>query len=392
MLFADRLTLDKPRRTSDGFLVVRAKSARSGVYQYDGAEVDPKNEHGLRDAGMVNVLRDPTTVFDKRAVHSFIGKPITVDHPSEAVTADNWKDHAGGTIMGAMRDGDYLAFDLLFTDKTAIGAMDAGKRELSAGYAADLEFGDFEASDGTKCPVRQASIRGNHVALVDRGRAGPDCSITDAARCGSLPADVFDLLTDGQTYSDGSEPNKTAPARRETSNSGGSHVATKTITFDGLPLEVTDAAEAAITKLQNQLKDANDGRTADKTAHDKALAAKDAEIDDLKTKVVDQAKIDQLADAKASVVADAKKIAGDKLGDTAGKSVADVRRMAVAAKLGDAAVADKSEDYIEARFDTLKDAKSDGIDPVRDVLSSGVRSQVNDSGASVRNLARAAQY
>jgi hypothetical protein len=83
MLFADRLTLDKPRRTSDGFLVVRAKSARSGVYQYDGAEVDPKNEHGLRDAGAgQRAARSGETVFDKKAVHSFIGKPITVDHPS----------------------------------------------------------------------------------------------------------------------------------------------------------------------------------------------------------------------------------------------------------------------------------------------------------------------
>jgi len=91
-------------------------------------------------------------------------------------------------------------------------------------------------------------------------------------------------------------------------------------------------------------------------------------------------------------VADAKKIAGDKLGDTAGKSVADVRRMAVAARLGDAAIADKSDDYIEARFDTLKDAKAEGYVDGRVVNINPAQQVANDSGASVRDRARAAQY
>jgi hypothetical protein len=392
MLFTDRLTIDAPHRTTDGYLVTRAKAARTGIYQYAGREVDPNNEHGLRDQALVNVLRDDKTVFDKIAVHSFIGKPITNDHPSVAVNADNWRDHARGVVMGALKDGEHLSFDLLLTDATAISDVEGGKRELSNGYVADLEFGDFTAADGTVCQARQAKIKGNHVAIVDRGRAGSECRIADAAPCTSLPADVFELLTDERTYNRENRDGINEPARRETSNSGGSHVATKTITFDGLPLEVTDAAEAAITKLQTQLKDERDGRSADKTAHDKALATKDAEIDDLKTKVVDQAKIDALADAKAAVVADAKTIAGDKLGDTAGKSVAEVRRMACVAALGDADLKDKSDEYVEARFDTLKDSKPSERDPVRDALSTGVRSQINDNGASVRDLARASQF
>ena len=149
MHFTDALTLDAPRRTRDGYMAVRARVARTGVYQYLGSEIDPQNAHGLRDAGLVNVLRDESTVFEKAAVQSFIGKPVTDNHPSEAVTASNWRDHARGTIMGAMRDGDYLAFDLLLTDANAISKVDAGKRELSNGYAADLEFGKFKAQDGT---------------------------------------------------------------------------------------------------------------------------------------------------------------------------------------------------------------------------------------------------
>ncbi|WP_059149915.1 DUF2213 domain-containing protein [Novosphingobium barchaimii] len=177
-------------------MAVRARAARIGVYQYGGSEVDPDNKHGLRDTALVNVLRDDRTVFDEKAVRSFIGKPVTDDHPAAPVTTANWRDHARGTVMGAMRDGDYLAFDLLLTDASAIAKVDAGKRELSNGYSADLEFGDFTAADGTKCQARQTSIAGNHVALVDRGRAGSECAIKDGfAVCDALPSNILDSLT-----------------------------------------------------------------------------------------------------------------------------------------------------------------------------------------------------
>ncbi|OGT55489.1 MAG: hypothetical protein A3E01_09280 [Gammaproteobacteria bacterium RIFCSPHIGHO2_12_FULL_63_22] len=367
MYFADRLTLDAPRRTKDGFLAVRAKAARLGVYDYAGSEVDPENKHGLRDQATVKVLRDENTVFDERAVKSFIGKPITDNHPSQAVTADNWRQHARGTVMGAMRDGDYLAFDLMVTDAEAISKIEAGKRELSNGYAADLEFGLFTAADGTVCPVRQASISGNHVALVDHGRAGSNCAIKDGEKfaiCDANPAAMSAFNME-----------KKVPK----------------ITLDGLVVDLSDAAavEAAIKKFQDAATAAQKTLADAKAAHDKEMAAKDAEIDKLKGQVVDQAKIDALADAKATVVADAKKIAGDKLGDTAGKTVADVRRMAVAAKLGDAAVADKSDDYIEARFDGLKDGGTS--DPIAQNLRDQRHSTTNDN-ASVRDFVRAAQY
>src|SRR3569832_20204 len=176
-------------------MAVRARAARTGVYQYSGREIDPNNAHGLRDQAMVNVLRDEATVYDQKAVHSFIGKPITIDHPTQPVTADNWKDHARGSIMGALRDGDHLAFDLLLMDASAISDVEAGKRQLSNGYTAELEFGDFPAPDGTKCPARQAKISdGNHVAIVDPARGGRTCAIGDAAPCAAQPQSFLDSL------------------------------------------------------------------------------------------------------------------------------------------------------------------------------------------------------
>jgi uncharacterized protein len=332
MIFSDALTLDAPKRLAGGYVAVRARAARTGVYDYAGREIDPENKHGLRDRAVVKVLRDERTVFDDRAARSFIGKPVTDNHPARPVTADNWRQHARGTIMGAMRDGEYLAFDLLLTDAEAIAAVDGGKRELSNGYAADLEFGRFSAPDGTICDARQTSVTGNHVAIVDRGRAGPDCAIKDAAVCDAITA--AELSTLKNLLNDKEPP-------------------MATITVDGLPVSLADesAVRAVIEKKDAAIAE-RDAKLADaQAAHDKAMGEKDADIDDLKKKVVDQATIDALADAKAEVVAKAKAIVGDKLGDTKGKTVAEVRRMALDAAKIDAT--DKSDDYVEARFDAL---------------------------------------
>jgi hypothetical protein len=281
MLFTDHLTLDAPRRNREtGFLAVRAKAARTGVYDYAGTEVDPTNAHGLRDQPVVKVLRDVEQVFDPKAAHSFIGKPITDNHPAAPVTSSNWKDHARGTVMGAKwEEGGYLAFDLLLTDASAIAAVDNGKRELSNGYSCDLQFGDFTAADGTKCQAKQVGIVGNHIALVDRGRAGPDCRITDAATCDRAPVSIFDSLT-----------NQEKPVSR-------------TLTVDGLPVNVADAdaATATITRLIEQRDAATGSLSALQTTAvtDAAtLVAKDAEIARLTSALADaKPTLQQLRDA-----------------------------------------------------------------------------------------------
>lgn len=333
MNFADRLTLDAPRRTKDGFLAVRARAARTGVYRYSGTEVDPENAHGLRDVATVNVLRDEDAVFAPGAIRSFIGKPITDDHPADAVTPANWRDHARGTIMGAIRDGEYLAFDLLLTDAAAIEKVDGGKRELSNGYTSDLQFGEFTAADGTVCQARQTSITGNHIALVDRGRAGPECRIADGwAACDANPAALADHQPKGS--------------------------AVKKIVLDGLQVDLADAdaVAAAISKLQD-----NEAKAV--TARDKALAdvatlttdkaALEAKVTTLEKQVADaQLTPQQLRDAARAYQATADKAKA--LGVTVSDEMDGPAMMkaAVLAKLGDAAK-DWSDVQFAASFATL---------------------------------------
>lgn len=354
MIFADALTLDAPRKVDGGFVAVRARSARVGVYEYTGREVDPDNKHGLRDQAVVNVLRDDAAVFDQRSVRSFIAKPITDDHPTEAVTADNWREHGRGVVMGAMRDGDHLAFDLVLMDADTIAKVEAGKVELSNGYSAKLEYGDFTAADGTKCQARQSSIVGNHVAIVDRGRAGPSCRIGDAALCDSLPSNLIPKLKDG-------EPK------------------VKTMLIDGLTVDMANAETAIATATT--LRDARDaaakkvGELETQAVTGAAtIVAKDAEIAKLKADLAAaKPTLQQLRDAgKAFALIEAKAKA-------AGVTVTDAMdEQAIMKAVVDKAMGDKAKDYtadhIAVAFEALtKDAKvqSGTVAPISAPVSLG---------------------
>lgn len=164
------------RRTGDGYLVAQAHIAKVGVQTYLG------NEVGRPGAGIVRVYRPAAEVFDRASLTSFAHKPITVGHPPEGVTADNWKRRAVGYVGGeVLRDGDRIAVPLLFTDSAAIRQLESGVQELSGGYGCDLDWTPGVTADGEAYDAVQRQIRINHVALVAQGRAGSTIRVGDAA-------------------------------------------------------------------------------------------------------------------------------------------------------------------------------------------------------------------
>ena len=168
---------------------------------------------------------------------------------------------------------------------------------------------------------------------------------------------------------------------------------TKIMHHDGLPIEVTDQAEAVINKLSAQVTKLTADHAAElatvRDAHSKELATRDATISDLQGKVVSDADMDARISARAALVADAVKIVPDL--KHAGLSDADVRKAVVLAKCGDAAVNGKDASYIGARFDVLKDAAAGGqtqdTDPAARALA-GIKTATLDSFGGV-NLADA---
>lgn len=364
-LATDAVALSGARMTRDGYLVADARIARVGVYQYAGAEL------GRPDLPVVNVYRSEDVVFSKQAMASFANRPMTLDHPPENVTADNWKQYATGyTASEVARDGEFVRVPLIVTDAAAIAAIQAGKQELSCGYSCSIEFKDGVAPDGTAYQAVMTAIDGNHVASVDRGRAGSLCRIGDSWK-------DFNAADKGKP----GDGERTPPIE------GSNTMNLRKIVIDGLTIEVTDQGAEAVAKLQAQLADgkaAIDKAAKDaaevKTAHDKALADKDKEITDLKAKIPTVDQLEEMFDRRAAVIDAAKKLAPDL--DPKGKSLADVRKAVVAKRLGDGAVKDRSDDYIAAQFDALATLAKDGAadpDPVRDALKGGVTTTANDA-------------
>lgn len=357
MQFTDAVTLSGTRRTADGYLIAEAKSVRTGIQLYSGDEV------GKPSMPIVRVYRPADQVFADASLQSFTHAPVTMNHPDEAVTADNWKELAVGEVStAAKKDGEWVHLPLILKDAKAISAVEDGKRELSAGYTCELVWGDGVTPDGQQFNATQTNIKINHLAIVDRARAGSQARIGDGASWGAAP-----FIPDHNP-------------KKETI------MTLKTVTVDGIPVEVTDQGAVVISTLQTRLADANAKAEKAEAAHTAAIAAKDAELakkdaelDAIKAKVLSDADLDKRVQERADLIAVANVIAKDV--KTTGLSDAAIRKAVVAAKLGDAAISGKADAYIDARFDILaEDAKKEaGADPFARVVSDGLKPNLNDA-------------
>lgn len=344
MKITDTFTIDaQPKRTTEGFLVANVRAVRTGIQQYMGAEI------GRPDLGIVNVYRPPTEVFNRDSVNSFAGVTLTNNHPDEQVTADNWKDYAVGDVIAggdALRDGEFMRLQIMVRDAATIKDVESGKNQLSAGYDAELEWIDGVTPDGLTYQAIQKNIRANHLSIVGAARGGNKLKIGDTKA-----------------------------------------MTTKNIFVDGLMVEVTDAAEAAINKL-----------TRDRDTAVTALATKDTAIADLAKQVEtltgEKAVLEQTVKdaqltpealnaavaARTAVVDAAKKIVPTF--DAGNKTDSEIKREVVKSRIGDRAVAMKDGE-IDGAFAMLT-AGDTGNTTVRDSLGTLDSNVVNIGDAQKR--------
>ena len=331
----DRVPLSGVRRDSAGNLVCSATVARAGVYEYAGFEL------GKPDKRVIRVYRPAEEVFHRDAMRSLAGAPVTIDHPKELVTTANWKDYAMGETSSddIVRDGEAIKVPFLLRDENAINAVEDGKHELSPGYTALIDWTAGQTESGEAYDAVCRRIRVNHLAIVDKARGGEKCRIGDGKP----------------------KENK--------------KVDTKIILVDGLNVEVTEAAERAIIKLQDANKAVSDNLAEAQTKltdAEKQVATLTAEKTALEAQVktaTDPAALEAAATERASLCDKAKALVPAIKLD--GKASADIRKEVVDAKLGDAAK-DFTDDQIAAAFATLAagvkvDVK--GKDSLRDAIS-----------------------
>ncbi|MDE7054758.1 MAG: DUF2213 domain-containing protein [Oscillospiraceae bacterium] len=160
--------IEKP---DGGIICTHVPIARTGEMQYLAGDLELDGDPGRP----VTVVREPEDVFEPAALASFEGAHVTDNHPPENVTAETFGAYSRGHVQNIRREGDYVVGDLHIGDKAlASEVLHNVKRQISCGYECVYE----PLPDGR---YRQTRIRGNHVAVVPTGRAGPSVSIHDSA-------------------------------------------------------------------------------------------------------------------------------------------------------------------------------------------------------------------
>ena len=163
----------------NGFLHVAVSHiSKETVNPYYGREIPGWEALGLDPERIYHGWRAGAELAAGAA--SFNGLPLLLDHYVDSAAAPQKEHRVGSLGTDAAFRAPYLDNSLIVTDAAAIAAIESGAaRELSAAYMYDPVFapGVF---NGEAYDFVMTNIRGNHVALVQEGRAGPDVVVADA--------------------------------------------------------------------------------------------------------------------------------------------------------------------------------------------------------------------
>ena len=176
----DRSILKKSEITSQGFLKVPAFATRVGVFTYRTS-----------DGGVIKELRCPSEVFNEDSMKTLANVPVTNLHPKPGlVSSENAKNFTVGYTGDQVENIEhkFLQVSVIVIDADTIRDASLGMKEVSCGYSCDLDPtpGIYE---GEHYDVIQKNIVYNHLAIVPRGRAGPEVKL-------HLDADEAEMVSD----------------------------------------------------------------------------------------------------------------------------------------------------------------------------------------------------
>lgn len=164
----------------DGRMHVQvANISKANICPYLGKEIPGWEELGLDPDKVYRLLRDPEEL--KRGAPTFDGIQLLKRHEPVSVDDHRMWDIVGTTGTGTKFEHPYLQNSLHVWTKDGVDLIESGEqREISSGYHYDPDMtpGEYE---GKPYDGRMTNIRGNHVALVKDGRAGPDVVVGDSA-------------------------------------------------------------------------------------------------------------------------------------------------------------------------------------------------------------------
>lgn len=172
-LIWDSVEILEKLRTSQGGLKVKARVCRSGILTY------------LIEGKPHRDLRRPDEIRSKRFLDSLHTSALTLNHPMDTneVNSDNWDRYAVGHALAypdifedPVTSETFIDIFLYIAKEQAIQDFESGKTQLSIGAKGTRIFRPGMWRD-KEFDAEQVGLLCNHIALVDAGRAGPECSI-----------------------------------------------------------------------------------------------------------------------------------------------------------------------------------------------------------------------
>ena len=371
MYLQDKIGITKRTFTDEGFLIIKdARISRSGIQEYFAIEL------GLTDrdpSSVVKLYRPDKEVFKNESMDSFSNKPVTNNHPKELVNPDNAKDvtvgHSGETVS---KDGIFVTANLTVTDGQAIKDIQSGKVELSNGYTSEINFVAGKTDAGELYDAIQTNIKGNHIAIVKMGRCGSECKIGDEAINDVVDLNklnkgnnIMSIIIDSIEYE--------APAQ----------------TVQAVNKVIADAA-----KSKQEAEDAEEELAKEKAKkeemtkdHKTQLDTMQAKLDDADANKVTPKMLDALVAKRTDVISVAAKVIENF--DATDKDCVAIRKEVVQDQNKDLDLADKSEDYVNARFDAIADNLKIGKS---NTLNDALSKHAKDGGKEVEVVDARAEF
>ena len=365
--------------SDEGYLKVWCRAARTGTQLYRRS-----------DGTQVREFRPEEEVSNPDCLGSFGMKPATFGHPPVLLDSANTKQYQIGYSGSQVRYCDgFVEVALVITDSEAIKKIQRkDATEVSAGYRVEFDPTPGVAPNGESYEGVQRNIRTNHIAVVPRGRAGPEVK---------LLMDRMDAA-DAVAFEPEEAPSLSTPQSVMAS-----------VHLDGLALDLpADAATAVqshIKDLNRQLKDAASEKEALSTkldsltqeieslAYDKETAvgradALEEQVEELSNggeSRLDQSEIDDLVAARMDVLSTVAPAFEDDY-DFRGRSDSDIYSDAFERLTGSAPKENASPEYVKGLVEGVLGARGDSEeseDPEAALSEDSSSEQVNEDAADV---------
>ena len=180
----EKLAFDKGsvrEKDRNGFLHVKISPlTRVQVAPYYGREIPGFEELGLQRDKIYYGYRPEEELKKESTINSVNGIPIQLRHHADFADKPAKDTRIGATGTEATYKSPYLMNSLHFFDKKAIDLIESdAMKELSLAYRYKPDFKSSGEINGQKYDFTMRDLSGNHLALVEKGRAGREVLVYD---------------------------------------------------------------------------------------------------------------------------------------------------------------------------------------------------------------------